>query len=838
MEIRYNHKNLDKSDSNYEILIVRFGGIVIKLRTSKFIVLNSILLLMALFPFQNCSNQMHAKTQLTSNLSSLSAVSSVIEIVFSDKTLLFSTPSLTTAFMVKGLDASAIQSIRCQLGSNPIQDCRNQSIQFSNLSDGDYSLKVIVVSTTGVTSEAVKTFQIDATPPVVMVSQAPPALTNAISATFSFASADNLSGVLSTECSLNGGAYVDCVSPKVLTSLQTGSNNFKIRSLDRAGNISLVYSYNWTVDLSVPTVQLSSMLPGITSSAAASFNFSGAGIVSYECQLDSTVYGACLSPKVYSGLLSANHSFKVRGRNASGVLSAAVIYNWTVDTMAPTTPNLTSSFSSVGNSKSGSFIFSSTDALSGVKEFQCSLDGSPFTVCTSPNAVTVTDGSHTFKVRAYDLAANASVESNFSFTVDSVLPLMSFTQTPASSTIETSAQFSFSSSDAGSGILSIQCSLDSASYTACISPRSLTNLTPATHQLSVQTKDMAGNIATLKYSWTVTAVATPPPATNTMKSIFIGSGHVGRTVMSCDDGLSWINDRFDVGAVTGDHSASASRGIDAGNGYIYANYGWGYNGTVRRSQDGINWTVIHDGTWGGGIAYGKDYLFHGAEGGKWYTSNNNGTSWVQLISADIGNINNQFDHPSITRLNNKIFVSGRNQKLGISYDQGRTWKLITAGLLGNTEKRTFAEGNGVIVSFSYDYAINEGNVSRSTDNGQTWTGFMLGGSWTQIVFNGSQFVGWSRGQTWKSSDGLTWTSTPTKIDGINAPSWWTATTQYNPKTGTYVGILNAYGNEYDKQKAYRSKDGINWTTLDSTKFKGGSTMKSMIVGEIDQKYCP
>ncbi len=423
--------------------------------------------------------------------------------------------------------------------------------------------------------------------------------------------------------------------------------------------------------------------------------------------------------------------------------------------------------------------------------------------------------------------------------VSSVSPMISFIQTPAFSTAETSGQFSFKLVNAGLKISSIECSLDNSAYAACTSPHSLSNLSVGPHQFSILTTDASGNIATLKYSWTVNSVSAPAPTPSVLtKSIFIGSGHGGRTVMSCDDGLSWINDRLDIGADTGDHSASASRGIDAGNGFIYANYGWGYNGSVRRSPDGINWTVIHDGTWGGGIAYGKDYLFHGAEGGGWFLSNNNGTSWLQLKSADIGDINNQFDHPSITRLNNKIFVYGRNQKLGISYDQGRTWKLITSGFLGNTERRTFAEGNGVIVSFSYDYAINEGNVSRSTDNGQTWTGFVLGGNWSQIVFNGSQFVGWSRGQTWKSSDGLTWTSSPTKIDGILAPGWWTATTQYNPNTGTYVGILSAWANEYDKQKAYRSKDGINWTTLDATKFKGGTSMHSMIVGEIDQKYCP
>ena len=77
-----------------------------------------------------------------------------------------------------------------------------------------------------------------------------------------------------------------------------------------------------------------------------------------------------------------------------------------------------------------------------------------------------------------------------------------------------------------------------------------------------------------------------------------------------------------------------------------------------------------------------------------------------------------------------------------------------------------------------------------------------------------------------------------KIDGLDAPTGWKAAIQYNPKSGTYVGIINSWATSNANQKAYRSKDGINWTTLDSTKFKGGTIMLTMIVGEIESKYCP
>ena len=196
-------------------------------------------------------------------------------------------------------------------------------------------------------------------------------------------------------------------------------------------------------------------------------------------------------------------------------------------------------------------------------------------------------------------------------------------------------------------------------------------------------------------------------------------------------------------------------------------------------------------------------------------------------------------HLNVTHLNDKIFITSSDQKLGISYDQGRTWALVAnPGFVGNTGARYFAEGNGVIISVSYEEGTGQGNVSRSTDNGKTWTLFKMGRIWSPPIFYGSQFIAWSDGKTWFSSDGLSWSNVITKIDGQDAPSYWPTATAYNSKTGTFIAIRSGWNQVNENQKAYRSKDGINWTSLDATKFKGGNSVTRATIGEIETKYCP
>ena len=72
---------------------------------------------------------------------------------------------------------------------------------------------------------------------------------------------------------------------------------------------------------------------------------------------------------------------------------------WTVDTLAPDTTIASGPTATVA-STSATFTFTSTEAPS---TFQCSLDGAVFGPC--PAGYTgLTQGSHTFEVRAIDTA--------------------------------------------------------------------------------------------------------------------------------------------------------------------------------------------------------------------------------------------------------------------------------------------------------------------------------------------------------------------------------------------------------------------------------------------------
>ena len=332
----------------------------------------------------------------------------------------------------------------------------------------------------------------------------------------------------------------------------------------------------------------------------------------------------------------------------------------------------------------------------------------------------------------------------------------------------------------------------------------------------------------------------------------MATGHMGRTVMSCDDGKSWINDRSendnarcwsastDPNYVECDHTPFSGRGLDASAGYFYTNHGWGSNGSVKKSRDGINWEIIQTGYWGGGIAaFGTNNLFRYTEGGGWFRSANQGTNWTELLDSDLGFNGDQLDHPAVHRANDKIFVIGRTPGLAVSPNQGASWFFVTSFLteFGNVG---FAEGNGIIVSAGNKSVQNQptlGYVAKSSDNGKTWTNRQLGGSLLQIIFNGTDFIGWDYGNVYKSADGVNWSTSPIKLDA-SAQGRWGGPIAYDKKTKTYVSILQSWANFYEKQKFYRSIDGINWVTLDTTKYKGGHPISYIVSGEIDAAYCP
>ena len=168
--------------------------------------------------------------------------------------------------------------------------------------------------------------------------------------------------------------------------------------------------------------------PDADTSPTFAFNSPDAG-VTFECQLDTADYEPCTSPKTYSGVPDGLHTFRVRAIDGSGNEDATPAeHTWTIDTTPPDTTIISGpapgSFSS---STSAAFTFTSEPQA----RFECSLDGAPFTDCADPQPQTYSglpEGTHTFRVRAIDLADNVDpTPATRSWTVDTTAPIPSVT---------------------------------------------------------------------------------------------------------------------------------------------------------------------------------------------------------------------------------------------------------------------------------------------------------------------------------------------------------------------------------------------------------------------------
>ncbi len=155
-----------------------------------------------------------------------------------------------------------------------------------------------------------------------------------------------------------------------------------------------------------------------------------------------------------------------------------------------------------------------TDAQ-GVASVQFKLDGanlgaadttSPYSV--SWNSTTVADGSHTITATATDTGNQTTTSTGITFTVDNTPPDTTITSTNPGSTTSTSQSFTFTGSETGS---TFECSLDSATFATCTSPKAYTGLAVGSHTFNVRAIDPTGNVdaTPATQTWTIT----PPPDT-------------------------------------------------------------------------------------------------------------------------------------------------------------------------------------------------------------------------------------------------------------------------------------------------------------------------------------
>jgi hypothetical protein len=153
------------------------------------------------------------------------------------------------------------------------------------------------------------------------------------------------------------------------------------------------------------------------------------------------------------------------------------------------------------------FTFSSPNLTA---TFECSLDGAAFSACPSGQAYSgLSDGSHTFDVRAKNVAGNTdSTPASYTWTIDTTAPDTQIISFPSNPNFIFDATFTFSSPDGDA--VSFECRLDDAAFVACTSPQAYSGLVRGSHIFQVRAKDAAGNIdqTPASYAWTIYTIST------------------------------------------------------------------------------------------------------------------------------------------------------------------------------------------------------------------------------------------------------------------------------------------------------------------------------------------
>lgn len=320
---------------------------------------------------------------------------------------------------------------------------------------------------------------------------------------------------------------------------------------------------------------------------------------------------------------------------------------------------------------------------------------------------------------------------------------------------------------------------------------------------------------------------------------FVATGYVGRSMLSCDDGRSWVADQSDdesvrcFDGVDCDHHAGRTKGIVFTGRHFLASYGWGTPGGVRRSEDGVRWEEVLADTRFGGIAVNPadGRVLAGARRSQ--ITDDDGETWVGPFDTGLGG---GFNVRRAGYGGGAFVLVGNNASEIVVSNDGSdgTWgppRDIPSSCGASIQNQGgIAYGGGTLLILGGD-----GVACASDDGGQTWEANVVGESVSShVVWNGSEFVAWAPGIVYRSADGRAWSTTETSPQRVRIGA-----VAFNPETGTYVAINGGWNQWYDNQVAYRSDDGTTWETLADGAFRGGHPIYGITFGWVEpSEECP
>ncbi|PLX95818.1 MAG: hypothetical protein C0621_03135, partial [Desulfuromonas sp.] len=275
------------------------------------------------------------------------------------------------------------------------------------------------------------------------------------------------------------GSLLAISSGETFPTLSEGGHNLSLEIFDRAGNSRSIGPLSFTVDTTLPTLNVSSPTNGVTvATDQPTVIFTSDGAVT--ATIDGTDWAGVASGEMLPVLTEGGHLLVLNAQDTAGnQLSRSI--NFTVDTISPVV-TVQSPSSGYVTTQTPQLLYTVDDGSASV---EVKVDGLVLPV-SSGDTLSLSDGGHTLTVTAVDGVGN-STTSSASLTVDTMAPSVSISS-PANGYLTTSSPtLTYSIDDAGASVV---VDVD-GSVIAATSGDSL-NLSQGTHVITVTATDAAG----------------------------------------------------------------------------------------------------------------------------------------------------------------------------------------------------------------------------------------------------------------------------------------------------------------------------------------------------------
>ena len=303
-------------------------------------------------------------------------------------------------------------------------------------------------------------------------------------------------GRLDFECRIDGAAFAACTSPFTTAALADGPHTFEVRAIDPPGNIDPTpASRTFTVDTDGARTRRSPAARRArpTTRRRRSRSPRPRRARRFECRIDGERVRAlhlARSPRPRSP--TGTHTFEVRATDPAGNTdpTPAEPHLHGRHRRAPETDDRPPARPGPTNDTHAD-VHLHLDR--GRLDFECRVDAAAFAACTSPLTTrALTDGAHTFEVRAIDTAGNADpTPATRTFTVDTdAADDHDRLAVPPSPTNDTTPTFTFSSARPARPSSAAS---TAAAFAACTTPFTTAALADGAHTFEVRATDPAGN---------------------------------------------------------------------------------------------------------------------------------------------------------------------------------------------------------------------------------------------------------------------------------------------------------------------------------------------------------